>query len=123
MSATARYAVTLTAGAEADLGEIVAYVAAHDSPAKAAALLDRLLETAEGLGQAPHRGSWPRELLELGLREFRQTSFKPYRLIYTVTESPRREVAIVVIADGRRDMRSLLERRLLRPPADEPDPT
>lgn len=120
MSATALYAVSLTAGAEADLDELVQYVAERDSPAKAAALLDRILAVAEGLAVAPQRGTWPRELLDLGIRDFRQTAFKPYRLICTVAETPRREVFIVVIADGRRDLRTLLERRLLRPP--EPDP-
>ena len=115
MAASARYAVKLTAGAEADLDEIVQYVAERDSPMKAAALLDKIVTTAEGLAVEPHRHAWPRELSDLGIREFRQTYFKPYRLIYTVTETPRREVFIVVIADGRRDMRALLERRLLRP--------
>jgi hypothetical protein len=40
-----------------------------------------------------------------------------------VAESPRREGTIVVIVAGRRDMRTLLERRLLSPPAGEPDPS
>lgn len=115
MVASARYAVKLTAGAEADLDEIVRYVAEHDSPLKAAALLEKIVATAESLAVEPHRNAWPRELSDLGIHEFRQTHFKPYRLIYTVTESPKREVFIAVIADGRRDMRALLERRLLRP--------
>lgn len=117
MSATARYAVRLSAGAEADLDEIVQYVAENDSPLKAAHLLDRILDVVASLATAPHRGAWPRELLDLGIHDYRQTTFKPYRLIYTVVETPRREVFIVLIADGRRNMRALLERRLLRPPA------
>ena len=36
--------------------------------------------------------------------------FKPYRLIYRVSEQ---DVVVFVIADGRRDMQSLLTRRLL----------
>ncbi len=116
MSAFASCTVSLTAGAEADLDEIVQYVAEHDSPGKAAALLDRILAAAEGLATAPQRGTWPRELLDLGIRDFRQTAFKPYRLIYTVAEAPKRQVFIVIIADGSRDMRTLLERRLLQPP-------
>jgi toxin ParE1/3/4 len=58
----------------------------------------------------PARGSYPRELLDLGIKEYRQVFFKPYRLIYRVVA---RDVIVFVIADGRRDMQSLLARRLL----------
>jgi toxin ParE1/3/4 len=58
----------------------------------------------------PARGSYPRELLDLGIKEYRQVFFKPYRLIYRVVA---RDVVVFVIADGRRDMQSLLARRLL----------
>jgi toxin ParE1/3/4 len=115
MKPAADYAVELTAGAERDLDEIVTFVATHDSPGKASALLDRLLTTADSLAMAPHRGSVPRELQALGMRDYRQTMFKPYRLIYLIKEQPRPTVFIMVIADGRRDMGSLLQRRLLNP--------
>lgn len=115
MSAGGRYAVEITAGAEQDLDDIVAFVAAHDSPAKAGALLDRLLAAAETLATTPQRGSVPRELLALGIRDYRQTMFKPYRLIYQIQEAPKPAVHIVIVADGRRDMTSLLQRRLLDP--------
>jgi toxin ParE1/3/4 len=58
----------------------------------------------------PQRGSHPLELLALGNREYRQRFFKPYRVIYRVI---RKQVAISVVADGRRNMQSLLARRLL----------
>lgn len=108
------YAVEISAGAEADLDEIIAFVAENDSPGQAAALLDRLLSTAATLAMAPQRGSIPRELLALGIRGFRQTMFKPYRLIYTIGDAPKATVTIIVIADGRRDLATLLQRRLLR---------
>ena len=59
----------------------------------------------------PQRGSYPRELLDLGVREYREVFFKPYRIIYRVLEDG---VYVMVTADGRRDMRALLQRRLLR---------
>ena len=58
----------------------------------------------------PERGNYPRELLDLGIKDFRQVFFKPYRLIYRVMG---RDVVVLVIADGRRDLQSLLARRLL----------
>lgn len=104
------YAVVLTEGAERDLQEIYDHIAEFDSPEKADYVLSRLLEVAERLATFPDRGPHPRELQALGIREYRQTYFKPYRLIYRVTG---KQVFIYLIADGRRDMQSLLSRRLL----------
>jgi toxin ParE1/3/4 len=104
------YEVLLTQGAERDIEEIYVYIAEFESQASADRLLDRLLATARSLAMAPQRGSHPRELEVLGIREYRQVFFKPYRLIYRVV---RKQVFISVIADGRRDMRTLLARRLL----------
>jgi toxin ParE1/3/4 len=68
------------------------------------------MEVAESLATFPERGSHTKELLALGIREYRQSFFKPYRVIYRVIG---KQVIIYVIADGRRDMQSLLLRRLL----------
>ena len=105
-----RYEVLLTEGAERDLEAIYDYVAHFDSPASAGYVLDKLLETVETLITFPERGSHTKELLVLGIRDFRQIFFKPYRVIYRIVE---RRVYIYLIADGRRDMQSLLARRLL----------
>lgn len=105
-----RFEVLLTAGAQGDLEEIVEYIAAYDSAANARRVLDRLEQAVSGLTEFPERGSHPGELLELGIREYRQVFFKPYRLIYRVTG---RKGYVHIIADGRRDMQSLLARRLL----------
>ena len=104
------YKVLLTAGAESDLDDLHNYIAKHDSPSSADYVLDSLIEVAESLAIFPERGSYPQELLALGIREYRQSFFKPYRVIYRVTG---KQVIIYVIADGRRDMQALLSRRLL----------
>ena len=105
-----RYEVLVTEGAERDLEEIYDHIAEFDSPEKAEYVLSRLLEVAERLATFPDRGPHPKELQALGIREYRQTFFKPYRLIYRVIG---KQVFIYLIADGRRDMQSLLARRLL----------
>lgn len=105
-----RYEVLLTKGAEQDLDSIYDYIAEYDSIANAEYVLDRLLKVSESLAVLPERGSHPRELIALGIRDYRQTSFKPYRVIYRVLGQ---KVYIYLIADGRRDMQSLLARRLL----------
>ena len=73
-------------------------------------MLDKLVEVAERLATFPERGSYPPELLALGIREYRQSFFKPCRLIYRVTG---KQLIIYVISECRRDMQSLLTCRLL----------
>jgi toxin ParE1/3/4 len=102
--------VILTEDAEHDLEDIVVYIAKRDSPRAAEHVLERILEVADSLMGTPTRGSAPTELRGLGDQEFRQVFFKPYRLIYRVVGQ---HVIIYLIADGRRDMQSLLARRLL----------
>ena len=104
------FEVLLTAGARRDLQEIVDFIAENDSPESADRVLARLEEAIAGLSELPERGSHPKELLELGIREYRQVFYKPYRLIYRVSG---KIVHVFLIVDGRRDMQSLLERRLL----------
>lgn len=105
-----RFEVELTQGAEDDLEAIHAYLAEHRSMDAAESLLSAFLEKVSTLERYPDRGSVPKELEALGVREFRQILLDPYRLIYRVIGS---KVVILVIADGRRDMQALLERRLL----------
>lgn len=105
-----KYEVLLTSGAEKDLEALYDYIAEHDSLMSADYVLDQLLKVAEGLSNFPERGTYPRELSEIGIREYRQVLFKPYRLIYRVLGE---RIFVYLIVDGRRDMQSLLSRRLL----------
>lgn len=104
------FEVFLTRGAERDLEELHRYIEASDSRARADDLLDQLLGAVETLASFPERGHVPRELEAVGIREYRQLLLGPYRIIYRVVRS---RTYIYLIADGRRDMQSLLERRLL----------
>jgi len=58
----------------------------------------------------PQRGAYTRELLALGIREYREIFFKPYRIIYRVVG---KRVYVFLIADGRRDLQKVLQQRLL----------
>ena len=78
------YEVSLTKDAEHDLEEIYLYIAEHDSRASADHVLDRLVKATEALKTSPDRGSYVNELRSLGISEYRQVFFKPYRLIYRV---------------------------------------
>jgi toxin ParE1/3/4 len=105
-----RFKVLLTEDAERDLEDIYTYVAEHDCRQKADYVLDRLLEVTDSLATSPERGLLPRELAALGIQEYRQVFFKPNQVIYRQVDQ---QVIIYVIADGRRDMQSLLSRRVL----------
>lgn len=102
--------VLFTEDAERDLDDLYDYIARHDSPRSADRVVDRLLETTQELAAFPGRGSQPKELRAIGIQEYRQVFFKPYRVIYRVLDN---RVVVYLIADGRRDMQSLLSRRLL----------
>jgi toxin ParE1/3/4 len=106
----AKFEVLLTDGAEQDLEAIHDYISEFDCIASANYVLDELMEVVDSLSRFPERGSYPKELVSLGIKEYRQTFFKPYRVIYRVTGS---HVIIYLIADGRRDMQSVRARRLL----------
>jgi toxin ParE1/3/4 len=105
-----RYSVVIDADAEQDLIDIQEYIAEHDSVERAAMVAARIERAVASLASFPNRGAHPSELLDYGNRDFREVHFKPYRIIYRVVAT---RVVVVLIADGRRDMRTLLSRRLL----------
>jgi len=104
------FAVLLTNDAACDLEEIYGHIALQDSPQKADYVLEQIEKAFSSLSKFPDRGVYPKELLALGIREYREIFFKPYRIIYRIMD---RNVYVLLIVDGRRDMQSLLERRLL----------
>lgn len=105
-----KYKVFLTEDAAADLTELYDYILINDSPRKAEYVLKQIEKNFISLSDFPERGVYPKELLKLGIREYHEIFFKPYRIIYRII---KKNVYILLIADGRRDMQSLLHRRLI----------
>ena len=105
------YQVFLTDDAACDLEELFDYIEAYDTLEKADYVVDKIEEAFSSLSDNPERGAYPKELLAVGLREYREVYFKPYRIIYRIIAQ---HVYVMVIADGRRDMQILLQRRLLQ---------
>jgi len=104
--------VFLTDDAARDLEDLYDYIALQDVPGKADHVLEEIEKALNSLSENPQRGAYPKELLAIGLREYREVFFKPYRIIYRIIAE---RVTVFVIADGRRDMQTLLQRRLLQP--------
>lgn len=105
-----RRRVVVTNDARRDLESIYDHIADTASLAQADRIADRMMDLAASLAEFPERGSHPRGLAELGHLEFRQVILKPWLVIYSVEG---RDIVIYLIADGRRDLCSLLAQRLL----------
>ena len=106
-----KYAVLLAREAEDDLVDIHRHIAASDSVDRADHVLTRIETMCRELGRFPRRGHAPPELERVGVFEFREVHFKPYRILYEVVGE---RVYVHAILDGRRDLHDLLARRLLR---------
>jgi toxin ParE1/3/4 len=104
------YQVLITRGAEQDLEGIHDFIADFDCRENADYVLEQLLLAIAELRQQPQRGCHPRELLKLGIQEYRQVFFKPYRVIYRISD---KTVHVYLVIDGRRDIQQLLSKRLL----------
>lgn len=106
-----KFTVYLVEDAEKDLVDLYRYVAQNDSAEKADRLLDNLEQTILKLETMPGRGHFPPELERIGVREYREIFYKPYRIIYQVKKS---EVFVHCVLEGRRDLQDILQSRVLR---------
>ena len=104
------FRVQLTDDAVRDLEEVCDYIRRNRSSAAAEHVLERIEQALGSRSEYPHRGGFPKELRDVGIREYREIFFKPYRIVYRVSD---RTVDVYLVVDGRRDMQSLLQRRLL----------
>jgi toxin ParE1/3/4 len=106
-----RFEVFLSDDAEQDIEDIVRYIAEQDSRASVDRVLTALEAACRRLGSLALRGAVPKELRALGIAEFRQVHSGPYRIIYRIMGP---QVVVYCVLEGRRDMPSLLHRRLVR---------
>jgi len=105
-----RYRVQWSQVAVRDLEEIVAFIAA-DAPKAAARVLTDLESRATTLGRHPDRGRLVPELLHFGFRGWRELVVAPYRIVYRIAG---REVIVLAVFDGRRELSDVLLERLVR---------
>ena len=105
-----KYQLEFSAEATEDLWKIGSYVADNDSLSKAEWLIDSLEKAAHKLEALPLRGHITPELAFLGVSDYREIHFKPYRIIYQVL---RTKVIIHAVLDGRRSIQELLQNRFV----------
>ncbi|MBS4051509.1 MAG: type II toxin-antitoxin system RelE/ParE family toxin [Methylomonas sp.] len=102
--------VVLTEPAVSDLLAINDYYLLAVSDKTAAKIIDSLEAAVNSLAALTERGSVPKELLTLGIRQYRQLIVKPYRIIYQRMPD---QVVVHAVLDGRRDIQTLLNQRLI----------
>lgn len=106
-----KYSVQLVESAEFDILQLHHFVECSDGPVRADDLLVKIEKIMATFDHLPERGHFPPELARLGICDFREIHYKPYRIIYAIE---KQNVLIHAVLDGRRDLRDLLEARLLR---------
>ena len=106
-----RYDVRVDNDAGDDLFEIYRFVALNDSIEQADRVFGNLKRACYSLRTLPRRGHVPPELQAIGVSQFLEVRYKPYRIFYSIEGAA---VIIHCVLDGRRDMQTLLAERLLR---------
>ena len=97
--------------AERDLIDIYSYISRNDSIENAEYVFDAIQDKCLSLSTLPARGHVPPELERIGIYDYLEVHFKPYRIIYQIREN---EIYIHSILDGRRSLQDLLQKRLIR---------
>lgn len=93
-----------------DLDNILEYVALQDGPERAGRLYARILGRADTLSQFPRRCRVVPELRDIGITDYRELIFPPFRLFFRIRG---RVVSIVGVLDARRDIEEILIARAL----------
>lgn len=105
------YKVSVIGHAEGDIINIYNYIMQNDSIENAEYVLESIYKTCLSLDCLPTRGHIIPEFEYLGVLEYREIHFKPYRIIYRIINS---DVHIHCVLDGKQSLQTQLEHRLLR---------
>jgi toxin ParE1/3/4 len=110
MSGRYRYSVLWAGSAEADLDDIIGYIA-KDDPRVALRMLREIRRRAENLRSLPERGRIVPELHSQGVTSYRELTHRSWRIIYRIDG---KTVHVLAVLDARRNIEDLLMDRLLR---------
>ena len=106
-----RFEVVIAKKAEEDLAEIYQYIARTDGAEQAERIQERVISAILGLETMPVRGKIPPEMRKLNIDDYREIQSSPWRIFYYVLGNT---VGVVAVLDGRRNVKELLEKRLLQ---------
>lgn len=103
--------VVFLRSAEMDLKELKHYISRRFDKDAWQTTYSKIQKAVSILQTFPHRGSIPEELENLNLTQYRQVISGMNRIIYEVRQQT---IYIHIVCDARKDMKSLLTKRLLR---------
>lgn len=104
------FAVFWSESATRDLDDILDFVTDRDGVDRALELYENLRSRVASLRRHPRRCRYVPELKEIGLTEFRESIYPPYRLFFRLVGD---RVILLGVLDSRRDLGSLLIDRAL----------
>ena len=105
------YKVQITRQAEEDVNSIIDYLLSQEALAAVRELWSEFEKAFTSLDKFPLRGHVPPELSEYPDKRIREVHASVYRIIYRVTG---KQVHVLAVFDGRRDLQSILVERALR---------
>ena len=105
-----KYLVNMTENAEDDLNEIIVFIA-QNNPQNALRILEKIQAKINTLDHFPYRGAYVPELLARNIKDYRQITEPPWKIIYKVDGSI---VNILAIIDSRRNLQDILVKKLLK---------
>lgn len=106
-----KYEVVILESAEQDLRDLRGYLLKQFGRDTWLESYEKIKTVIDNLKTFPFSGVIPDELESINLAQYRQVISGKNRIIYEVRQNI---VFVHLVADGRRDMKTLLTRRLLR---------
>lgn len=105
------FQVVFLRSAELDLKELKTYITNNFGQDAWRVSYGKLKKSVSSLGTFPLKGNVPEEIQSLNLTQYRQVISGMNRIIYEIRQET---IFIHIVCDIRKDMRSLLTKRLLR---------
>ena len=105
-----RYRIVWTEVAVRDVESILVYVATHSGRMRARQLHDTLMKKIDALDVEPAHCRIVPELQQEGVDAYRELVVRPYRVMLRIRG---RDVVLLAVVDGRRDLQELLLARTL----------
>ena len=104
------FTVNVAKTAKNDLREIIKYVS-KNNPMNAMNILKRIENRINSLTRFPEKGSYVPELLKNNIKDYRQLTESPWRIIYKIDGDI---VNVLLIIDSRRNTQDILVEKLIK---------
>ena len=103
------YVVNINKTVKNDLREIINYIS-KENPVNALNVLKRIEDRINSLKHFPERGGYVSELLKNNIKDYRQITESPWRIIYRIDNDI---VYVLLIIDSRRNTQDILVEKLI----------